>query len=72
MTWSFSIGKFAGTVVRIHVTFFLLLIWIWFMHYRIGGGAAARTGYRDTAARRLGLVRAGPRGFCRVGGHRAA
>src|SRR5690606_39396515 len=38
----------------------------------IGGGAPARTGYRDTAARRLGLVRAGPRGFCRVGDHRAA
>lgn len=44
MTWSFSIGKFAGTVVRIHVTFFLLLIWIWFMHYRIGGAAAAWEG----------------------------
>ncbi|WP_173931943.1 site-2 protease family protein [Chelativorans sp. Marseille-P2723] len=44
MTWSFSIGKVAGTVIRIHVTFFLLLIWIWFMHYRIGGTAAAWEG----------------------------
>lgn len=44
MRWSFSIGKFAGTVVRIHITFFLLLIWIWFMHYQIGGTAAAWEG----------------------------
>ncbi|WP_274426511.1 site-2 protease family protein [Chelativorans sp. YIM 93263] len=44
MRWSFSIGKFAGTVVRVHVTFFLLLIWIWFMHYQIGGAAAAWEG----------------------------
>lgn len=44
MRWSFSIGKFAGTVVRVHITFFLLLIWIWFMHYRIGGTSAAWEG----------------------------
>ncbi|MFC6488885.1 site-2 protease family protein [Nitratireductor sp. GCM10026969] len=44
MRWSFSIGKFAGTVVRVHITFFLLLIWIWFMHYQIGGMAAAWEG----------------------------
>lgn len=44
MTWSFSIGKIAGTQLRIHVTFFLLLVWIWFMHYQIGGAAAAWQG----------------------------
>lgn len=44
MTWSFSIGKFAGTVLRVHVTFFLLLAWIWFMHYQIGGTPAAWEG----------------------------
>jgi Zn-dependent protease len=44
MRWSFSIGTFGGTVVRIHVTFFLLLAWIWFMHYQIGGTAAAWEG----------------------------
>ena len=31
MTWSFKIGTFGGTEVRIHVTFALLLLWIWFM-----------------------------------------
>ena len=44
MTWSFNIGKFGGTVVRVHVTFLLLLVWIWFMHYRIGGTPAAWEG----------------------------
>jgi len=44
MTWSFSIGKFGGTVVRVHITFLLLLVWIWFMHYRIGGSSAAWEG----------------------------
>jgi len=44
MTWSFSIGRFGGTVVRVHITFLLLLVWIWFMHYRIGGTAAAWEG----------------------------
>ncbi|MCT7374748.1 site-2 protease family protein [Chelativorans salis] len=44
MVWSFNIGKVLGTTVRIHVTFLLLLVWIWFMHYRIGGAAAAWEG----------------------------
>lgn len=44
MTWSFNIGKIGGTVVKVHVTFVLLLVWIWFMHYRIGGTAAAWEG----------------------------
>ncbi|MHA7884244.1 site-2 protease family protein [Nitratireductor rhodophyticola] len=44
MGWSFNIGKIGGTVLRVHVTFFLLLVWIWFMHYQIGGSAAAWEG----------------------------
>src|SRR5919197_4210104 len=44
MTWSFKIGTFGGTEVRIHVTFALLLLWIWFVHYRIGGTPAAWEG----------------------------
>lgn len=44
MTWSFKIGTIGGTAVRVHVTFALLLIWIWFMHYRIGGAPAAWEG----------------------------
>lgn len=44
MAWSFSLGRIAGTTVRVHVTFFLLLVWIWFMHYRIGGTPAAWEG----------------------------
>ncbi|MCR4265712.1 site-2 protease family protein [Nitratireductor sp. ZSWI3] len=44
MTWSFNIGKIGGTVLRVHVTFFLLLAWIWYMHYQIGGTAAAWVG----------------------------
>lgn len=44
MTWSFKIGTFGGTAVRVHITFILLLVWIWFMHYRIGGMPAAWEG----------------------------
>jgi Zn-dependent protease/CBS domain-containing protein len=44
MTWSFKLGTIGGTAVRVHVTFALLLIWIWFMHYRIGGAPAAWQG----------------------------
>src|SRR5262245_16861381 len=44
MTWSFKIGTFGGTEVRVHVTFALLLLWIWFVHYRIGGTPAAWEG----------------------------
>ena len=28
MTWSFPVGRILGTEVRIHATFFLLLLWI--------------------------------------------
>ena len=44
MTWSFKLGKFAGTEVRVHITFALLLLWIGFAHYRVGGAAAAWEG----------------------------
>lgn len=44
MAWSFRIGTIAGTAIRVHVTFALLLIWIWLTHYRIGGTVAAMEG----------------------------
>jgi Zn-dependent protease/CBS domain-containing protein len=44
MTWSFNIGTFGGTQVRVHVTFALLLLWIWFIHYQAGGAAEAWQG----------------------------
>ncbi|WP_429819746.1 site-2 protease family protein [Ensifer sp. B1-9] len=44
MQWSFKLGSVAGTEIRVHVTFALLLIWIWVMHYRIGGPPAAWEG----------------------------
>lgn len=44
MKWSLKLGTVAGTEVRVHLTFALLLIWIWVMHYRIGGPTAAFEG----------------------------
>ncbi|MCY1746317.1 site-2 protease family protein [Ensifer sp. SL37] len=44
MQWSIKLGTVAGTEVRVHATFALLLIWIWVMHYRIGGPPAAFEG----------------------------
>src|SRR5690606_33962963 len=44
MTWSFKIGAFGGTEVRVHVTFALLLLWIWFIQYQAGGAAEAWEG----------------------------
>ena len=41
MNWSFSIGRIAGSEIRIHITFFLLLIWIAVSYYRGGGYDAA-------------------------------
>lgn len=41
MPWSFSIGRVLGIQVRIHVTFFLLLIWIAAMYAKLGGLPAA-------------------------------
>lgn len=44
MAWSFRLLKVGGTDIRIHVTFALLLIWIWFVYYQSGGTAAAWDG----------------------------
>ena len=44
MAWSFNLGTFGGTQVRVHVTFALLLAWIWFSQYQAGGSAAAWQG----------------------------
>jgi stage IV sporulation protein FB len=44
MAWSFPIATLRGTVIRIHVTFFLLLAWIGAMHARQGGAAEALAG----------------------------
>lgn len=41
MGWSFPIGSVKGTVVRVHLTFLLLLGFIGFANYARGGGAAA-------------------------------
>ena len=44
MGWSFNLGSFGGTQIRVHVTFVLLLAWIWFAQYQAGGTAAAWQG----------------------------
>jgi len=41
MSWSLNIGKVAGTVVRIHLTFVLFLAWIFAASYANGGAATA-------------------------------
>ncbi len=41
MSWSVSIGKVAGTVVRIHLTFLLFLAWIFAASYATSGAATA-------------------------------
>jgi Zn-dependent protease/CBS domain-containing protein len=44
MGWSLTLGRIAGTAIRIHVTFLLLLVWIGFIYYRQGGPGAALEG----------------------------
>ena len=44
MPWSLTLGRIAGTAVRIHVTFLLLLAWIGFAAWQSGGAAAAWSG----------------------------
>ena len=44
MAWSFTIARIFGSEVRIHVTFFLLLLWIGIAHYQQGGMPAAISG----------------------------
>src|SRR5215217_5149192 len=41
MLWSLPIAVIAGTVVRIHITFLLFLIWIAGTQWQLGGQAAA-------------------------------
>lgn len=41
MSWSFPIAKIAGTQLRIHVTFFLLIIWVGVATYLSGGSTGA-------------------------------
>ena len=41
MRWSYTIGRIAGTEVKIHVTFLLLLAWIAYTAYQDAGTAAA-------------------------------
>jgi Zn-dependent protease/predicted transcriptional regulator len=41
MKWSYSIGRIAGTDIKVHVTFLLLLIWLAVGTYSVGGPAAA-------------------------------
>jgi len=41
MSWSLNIGRVAGTVVRIHLTFLLFLAWIFAASYAQGGAATA-------------------------------
>jgi Zn-dependent protease/CBS domain-containing protein len=44
MPWSITVARVGGTAVRIHVTFLLLLGWIWFAYYQRGGTEAAWEG----------------------------
>ncbi len=44
MGWSIKLFDVAGTAVRIHLTFFLLLAWIAAIHWNRGGAAAAVDG----------------------------
>jgi Zn-dependent protease/CBS domain-containing protein len=44
MSWSFPIGTVKGTVIRIHLTFLLFLVWIGVSHYAQGGQRAAIQG----------------------------
>lgn len=44
MHWSFPIGTVAGSQIRVHVTFFLLLIWFGIVYLQQGGVGAAVEG----------------------------
>ena len=44
MPWSISVARIAGTEVRIHMTFLLLLVWIGAAQWRAGGQSAALEG----------------------------
>ena len=44
MLWSMPIGTIAGTVIRVHMTFLLFLVWIGAAQWRVGGREAAVEG----------------------------
>ena len=44
MRWSIPLFSLGGTVIRIHVTFLLFLVWLWAIFYRQGGTEAAWQG----------------------------
>jgi stage IV sporulation protein FB len=44
MLWSIPVATIAGTVVRVHVTFLLFLVWIGAAQWRVGGSGAAMEG----------------------------
>ncbi|MCE3256565.1 MAG: hypothetical protein K0Q64_648 [Nitrobacter vulgaris] len=44
MLWSIPVARIAGTVVRVHVTFVLFLVWIGGSQWRLGGRDAAFDG----------------------------
>ena len=44
MQWSVPIGVVKGTVIRVHLTFLLFLVWIGVSHYTQGGANAAVQG----------------------------
>ena len=44
MSWSITICAVAGSEIRIHLTFLILLAWIGFAEYSSGGAAAAVDG----------------------------
>src|SRR5215210_7810014 len=44
MLWSLPIAVIAGTVVRVHITFLLFLVWIAGTHWRLGGQTVALDG----------------------------
>ena len=44
MSWSITIGTVKGTVIRLHITFLLFLLWIAAAHYAHGGWDAAVAG----------------------------
>ena len=44
MGWSLSIGRIAGTAIRVHITFLMFLAWIWVASYISEGAAAAWSG----------------------------
>jgi Zn-dependent protease/CBS domain-containing protein len=41
MSWSLNIGRVAGTVIRVHLTFLLFLAWIFAASYAVSGAATA-------------------------------